>query len=274
MCRQDWCREAVREQTLGLLSCVAASDLTERALFTTLAQAFRAAAAGHVRLEPVSGSAMVTMWTSLDGDLGEPGDVLERLPQALPVVLRWQAMQRRPTSLSVGAAPAPGEATASGGMSCDGLGLDRPDIAHVPLYHDGSLVRAAVLVRSRPFDRRDLHVLDSLRDLISGLARLAGEHTALTEAGPAVTAGDRLAGLTTREIEVLRLVSEGLLATTIAVRLDVSPRTVHKHLGSIYRKLDAHDRLLAVRRAETMGLLERHPAPRHHDDEVVLTMRW
>jgi DNA-binding NarL/FixJ family response regulator len=63
--------------------------------------------------------------------------------------------------------------------------------------------------------------------------------------------------LTPREVEVLSLVSEGLLARTIASRLDVSDRTVHKHLGNVYRKLDTHDRLLAVRRAETMGLLPR-----------------
>jgi DNA-binding NarL/FixJ family response regulator len=36
----------------------------------------------------------------------------------------------------------------------------------------------------------------------------------------------------------------------------VSERTVHKHLGNVYMKLDAHDRLLAVRRAESLGLLE------------------
>jgi DNA-binding NarL/FixJ family response regulator len=51
------------------------------------------------------------------------------------------------------------------------------------------------------------------------------------------------------------MLGEGLLARSIAQRLDVSERTVHKHLGSVYRKLDAHDRLLAVRRAESLGLL-------------------
>ena len=56
---------------------------------------------------------------------------------------------------------------------------------------------------------------------------------------------------------MLTLVSEGLLARTIAARLAVSDRTVHKHLGNVYRKLDTHDRLLAVRRAESLGLLSR-----------------
>ena len=58
------------------------------------------------------------------------------------------------------------------------------------------------------------------------------------------------------------MVGDGLLARSIAQRLDVSERTVHKHLGNVYRKLDVHDRLLAVRRAESLGLL---PAPRVGD---------
>ena len=61
--------------------------------------------------------------------------------------------------------------------------------------------------------------------------------------------------LTIREREVIQLLSEGLLASTIAARLDVSPRTVHAHLGSAYRKLEAHDRLTAVNRARAMGII-------------------
>jgi DNA-binding NarL/FixJ family response regulator len=55
---------------------------------------------------------------------------------------------------------------------------------------------------------------------------------------------------------VVQLLSEGLLASTIAGRLDVSPRTVHAHLGSAYRKLEAHDRLTAVNRAREMGIIK------------------
>jgi DNA-binding CsgD family transcriptional regulator len=61
--------------------------------------------------------------------------------------------------------------------------------------------------------------------------------------------------LTSRELEVIQLLSEGLLASTIAARLDVSPRTVHAHLASAYRKLEAHDRLTAVNRAREMGII-------------------
>lgn len=65
--------------------------------------------------------------------------------------------------------------------------------------------------------------------------------------------------LTPRELEVLRLLAEGLLARTIAGRLALSPRTVHHHLGSIYAKLGVGDRLAAVMRARAAGLLVERP---------------
>ncbi len=61
--------------------------------------------------------------------------------------------------------------------------------------------------------------------------------------------------LTTREVEVLQLLSEGLLARTIAARLGLSPRTVHKHLSNVYGKLGVHDRLVAVSIARDRGLI-------------------
>lgn len=61
--------------------------------------------------------------------------------------------------------------------------------------------------------------------------------------------------LTAREVEVLQLLSEGLLARTIAARLGLSPRTVHKHLSNVYSKLGVHDRLVAVSIARDRGLI-------------------
>lgn len=71
------------------------------------------------------------------------------------------------------------------------------------------------------------------------------------------TAADAAAALnlTAREVEVLQLLSEGLLARTIAARLGLSPRTVHKHLSNVYSKLGVHDRLVAVSIARAQGLI-------------------
>ena len=273
MCRQAWCLRAVLEQTLGLLSCLAAGGLTEHVLFTKLAQGFGASAAGRVGFEPASGSATITIWSPLD-DLGEPREVLDRLPQALPLFLQWLDTERRSMSRSVAASQSSWQGTVGAGQTRDGRWPDVADIAHVPLHHEGPTLRAVVLVRSESFNRRDLHVLDRLREPMSALTRLTEDLTPDPPVGSHISNADRLAGLTTREVDVLRLVAEGMLATSIAARLDVSPRTVHKHLGNVYRKLDAHDRLIAVRRAEAMGLLAgRHPTS-SHGDEVVLTMKW
>lgn len=61
--------------------------------------------------------------------------------------------------------------------------------------------------------------------------------------------------LTARELAVLDLMADGLIARAIAHRLGISPRTVGKHIENIYRKLDAHDRVNAVLRAQARGLL-------------------
>lgn len=61
--------------------------------------------------------------------------------------------------------------------------------------------------------------------------------------------------LSPREVEVLGLLADGLPARAIAHRLHLSERTVHKHLGSIYRKLGVHDRLLAVTHGQALGLI-------------------
>ncbi|RKN08590.1 helix-turn-helix transcriptional regulator [Streptomyces radicis] len=63
------------------------------------------------------------------------------------------------------------------------------------------------------------------------------------------------AGLTPRELAVLTLLADSLPATAIGRRLGISHRTVHKHIQNIYRKLDVPDRLSAVLRAQSTGLL-------------------
>jgi predicted ATPase/DNA-binding CsgD family transcriptional regulator len=62
------------------------------------------------------------------------------------------------------------------------------------------------------------------------------------------------AGLTTREVEVLGLVAEGLTNAQVAERLFLSPRTVHRHLNSIYHKLGVSSRTAATRFALEAGL--------------------
>ena len=55
------------------------------------------------------------------------------------------------------------------------------------------------------------------------------------------------AGLTAREVEVLRLVAQGLTDAQVAEQLVISPRTVNTHLTSIYSKLGVDSRTAASR---------------------------
>jgi DNA-binding CsgD family transcriptional regulator len=64
----------------------------------------------------------------------------------------------------------------------------------------------------------------------------------------AAMAGCGLADLTEREIQILRLVADGRTNASIAHSLDVSPRTIAKHLEHLYRKLGVSSRAAAVAR--------------------------
>jgi DNA-binding CsgD family transcriptional regulator len=61
--------------------------------------------------------------------------------------------------------------------------------------------------------------------------------------------------LTAREIEVLRLVAQGMSDAQVARKLVISPRTVNWHLTSIYNKLHVSSRSAATRYAIEHHLL-------------------
>jgi DNA-binding CsgD family transcriptional regulator len=62
-------------------------------------------------------------------------------------------------------------------------------------------------------------------------------------------------GLSGREIEVLRLVADGLTNAQIAERLFISPKTVSTHLVSIFGKLGVTSRAGATRAAVEHALI-------------------
>jgi DNA-binding NarL/FixJ family response regulator len=70
--------------------------------------------------------------------------------------------------------------------------------------------------------------------------------------------GDELLAeqLTTREIEVLQLLSEGATSGHMAEELSVSPNTVRTHVQGILSKLQVHSRLEAAAFAVRLGLVK------------------
>ncbi len=71
-----------------------------------------------------------------------------------------------------------------------------------------------------------------------------------------VPAGSRLGSLTTRELQVLRMIGRGLSRTQIAEAIFRSPKTVDAHRASIMQKLDIRDRVELARYAIREGLVE------------------
>jgi DNA-binding CsgD family transcriptional regulator len=63
------------------------------------------------------------------------------------------------------------------------------------------------------------------------------------------------AGLSRRELEIVRLVTVGRTNREIAQELFLSPRTVDMHVRNILRKLDCRSRVEAAHRAGQLGLL-------------------
>jgi DNA-binding NarL/FixJ family response regulator len=84
----------------------------------------------------------------------------------------------------------------------------------------------------------------------------------LAAPAPPVAAVTRDHGLTTREVEILRLVAEGHSNAELARLLWVTEQTIKFHLSNIYRKLHVANRTEASRWAQLNGLLGPVPVAR------------
>jgi DNA-binding NarL/FixJ family response regulator len=72
---------------------------------------------------------------------------------------------------------------------------------------------------------------------------------------------ERPAGLTAREIEVLRLLARGMTNKAIAAHLVIAPKTASNHIEHIYSKIDAPNRAAAGLFAVQHGLLPEEEIP-------------
>jgi DNA-binding NarL/FixJ family response regulator len=63
-------------------------------------------------------------------------------------------------------------------------------------------------------------------------------------------------GLTSREVEILKLLASGMANKQIAYKLGISEKTVRNHVSNMYEKLQIFDRAQAVLYAVRKGLIE------------------
>ncbi|WP_137846509.1 response regulator transcription factor [Microbacterium sp. 2FI] len=207
-----------------------------RPLVTTwLGRAFSAHATGHVRVWTDAPRSDLCLWRHESDSMASTIDFsMPENPPAERLEATWYACAARRFVL---------DWFASGYLS------------ELPVAADPHGFTVVLVGTPERPDERGETRLDDVRRYLEVLER-SHDRERVTAPAAAVTARADGPTLTTREIEVLRMLGDGLLARTIALRLGVSERTVHKHLGNLYAKLDVHDRLLAVRRAESLGLIE------------------
>jgi ATP/maltotriose-dependent transcriptional regulator MalT len=135
--------------------------------------------------------------------------------------------------------------TASGGSF--ELARARLELARVYalLGREDAAVREATLALGRLDEIRATGEAARARDLLRFLGAPAK--------GTRASRNDQI--LTPRELEILRLVSEGLTDGQIAARLVLSKHTVHRHLQNAYAKLGCSSRAAAVAKANKLNLL-------------------
>ncbi|WP_234816308.1 LuxR C-terminal-related transcriptional regulator [Mycolicibacterium agri] len=141
-------------------------------------------------------------------------------------------------------------------LALDGAAEAAADEFHrLSMPYDAAL---ALLDGGVPLAARALDILDRLgadavaakvrRDLRAcGQSVVPARRRSTTLANPA--------GLTARQVDVLRLLDDGLTNTEMADRLFLSAKTVDHHVSAILAKLEVNKRRDAVRKARELGLL-------------------
>ena len=115
---------------------------------------------------------------------------------------------------------------------------------------DRQRLRAAIGAEAFEAEYAAGRTLDPARVLATlGRTDAAAEQARVAVSGAAVTV------LTPRELDVLKLVAQGLSNPEIARRLVVSEHTVHRHLANILRKLDLSSRAAAAAWGVCTGLV-------------------
>jgi LuxR family transcriptional regulator, maltose regulon positive regulatory protein len=109
------------------------------------------------------------------------------------------------------------------------------------------------LGRADPAEREGAAALECLLEL--GANAEAERARRILEASACDDSRSSLLEVTPRELEVLRLLAEGLTNRQIAERLVVSEHTVHHHVTNVLRKLDLPSRTAAAAYAFRHGLL-------------------
>jgi DNA-binding CsgD family transcriptional regulator len=134
--------------------------------------------------------------------------------------------------------------------------IDRFSESSAP--YDGARARLALARALAALGHRDAAAAEAraARETFASLGAARDVERADAALAPVATAeAAALGDLTARELDVLRLVAQGLSDAEIAARLFLSPHTVHRHVANTRAKLRLPSRAAAVAYASRAGLL-------------------
>jgi two-component system response regulator DevR len=126
-------------------------------------------------------------------------------------------------------------------------------------YLDKSIVRECIRAGAGGFVLKDVAGADlvhSIRELAQGRSPMDSRATRLLlQWMQSKGEAEMLPRLSLRDIEILRLIAEGLTNREIGERLSLSENTIKGYIQELYQKLDAHSRIDVVMRATKSGIL-------------------
>jgi DNA-binding CsgD family transcriptional regulator len=253
--------KAVRvSQWLGfvsdLLSGEPLRDLPHDLVFDQLSMTFAVDGASYSWSEPGRPPGMITRPAGILDPLGDllgswrHGELLQRHPLAC-----WHLTTKEIQPTTIERVPTSIVSIASREPVMRGLrqvGLEQQLSINLSLG-SGDYNTYVLGRQGSDFSDNDLLVADQVQRALIGLDRHIAIVRQLRDRGNGQVHPD--VGLTSRELCVLGLTAAGHSTRAIAHRLQCSPRTVHKHLEHLYRKLAVRDRLNAVRVARAWGLI-------------------
>ncbi len=133
------------------------------------------------------------------------------------------------------------------------LSLAEPE-QPVRVFADEGHLIALLLEKALDMQRKGQLALPISSEYAARLLTAMGKR-GLPLPAPRRTGGHLADVLSTRELEVLRLLAEGLESNEIAERLVIAVDTARKHIKNIYSKLGVHSRWEAIKHAEAYRLL-------------------
>lgn len=133
----------------------------------------------------------------------------------------------------------------------------RTEVVVLTTYSDDESVLSALRAGARGFLTKDADAESigrALQAAAAGQSIVDADVQRRLIDGTAKRVEAAASGLTPREVEVLRLIAEGLSNTEIARHLVVSEATVKTHINHLFAKANLRDRAQAVAYAYRLGL--------------------